>query len=48
MRVDDSPHFFGEWLKRRRQSLDLTQAELAKRVDCSLFALRKIERRGSN
>lgn len=29
MRTADSPLFFGEWLKRRRQSLDLTQAELA-------------------
>lgn len=43
MRAEDSPLFFGEWLKRRRQSLDLTQAELAERVGCSVFALRKIE-----
>lgn len=43
MRADDSPLFFGEWLKRRRQSLDLTQAELAERAGCSVFALRKIE-----
>lgn len=43
MRTADSPLFFGEWLKRRRQSLDLTQAELADRAGCSVFALRKIE-----
>ncbi len=43
MAADDSPLFFGDWLKRRRQSLDLTQAELAERAGCSVFALRKIE-----
>lgn len=43
MRGDESPHFFGEWLKLRRQDLDLTQAELAARAGCSVFALRKIE-----
>ena len=37
------PAYFGEWLKRRRKGLDLTQAELAQRVGCSLPALRKIE-----
>ena len=35
--------FFGEWLKRRRRTLDLTQEELAGRAGCSVFALRKIE-----
>ena len=39
----EPPLYFGEWLKRRRQSLDLTQAELSERVGCSVFALRKIE-----
>lgn len=39
----DAPIFFGEWLKGRRQLLDLTQAELAERAGCSVFALRKIE-----
>ncbi len=39
----DTPTFFNEWLKHRRQRLDLTQAELAARVGCSIFALRKIE-----
>lgn len=43
MAADDSPLFFGDWLKRRRQGLDLTQAELAERAGCSVFALRKIE-----
>ena len=37
------PVYFGEWLKRRRKQLDLTQEELARRADCSVFALRKIE-----
>ena len=34
---------FGDWLKRKRKSLDLTQAELAKAVGCSTAAVRKIE-----
>ena len=34
---------FGYWLRRRRKALDLTQEELAKRVSCSRFAIRKIE-----
>jgi predicted ATPase/transcriptional regulator with XRE-family HTH domain len=37
------PLFFGEWLKRRRKELDLTQDELAKLASCTVFALRKIE-----
>jgi predicted ATPase/transcriptional regulator with XRE-family HTH domain len=32
-----------EWLKRRRQELDLTQEQLAQRASCSVFAIRKIE-----
>jgi predicted ATPase/transcriptional regulator with XRE-family HTH domain len=39
----DFPLYFGEWLKRRRKQLDLTQAELAELACCSVFALRKIE-----
>lgn len=39
----DFPLFFGDWLKQRRKRLDLTQAELAERAYCSVFALRKIE-----
>jgi predicted ATPase/class 3 adenylate cyclase/DNA-binding XRE family transcriptional regulator len=34
---------FGEWLKRRRKALDLTQEQLAQRINCSTSALRKIE-----
>jgi len=37
------PAYFGEWLKRRRNKLDLTQAELGARAGCSVHALRKIE-----
>jgi predicted ATPase/transcriptional regulator with XRE-family HTH domain len=37
------PSYFGEWLKHRRKALDLTQAELAQRAGCSVFAVRKIE-----
>ncbi len=35
---------YGEWVRRRRKHLDLTQAELASKVSCSLSMLRKIER----
>lgn len=34
---------FGEWLRRRRRELDLTQQELAQRVGCTVSTLRKIE-----
>ncbi len=34
---------FGSWLKRRRRALDLTQAELARRVGCATITLQKIE-----
>jgi len=40
---EDSHLYFGEWIKHRRQELDLTQAQLAKRASCSVFAIRKIE-----
>lgn len=36
-------HSFGDWLKRKRKALDLTQAELADQVGCSAAAIRKIE-----
>ncbi len=39
----DYPLYFGDWLKRRRKLLDLTQFELADRAACSVFTLRKIE-----
>jgi predicted ATPase/DNA-binding XRE family transcriptional regulator len=34
---------FGQWLKKRRKTLDLTQAELAKRVGCAVITIQKIE-----
>ena len=34
---------FGEWLKKRRKDLDLTQLDLADRVGCSPFAIQKLE-----
>src|SRR6266508_2188635 len=34
---------FGEWLKRRRRALDLTQEQFAQQINCSTSALRKIE-----
>jgi predicted ATPase/DNA-binding XRE family transcriptional regulator len=34
---------FGSWLRKRRQRLDLTQADLAKLVGCSAITIRKIE-----
>lgn len=34
---------FGEWLRRRRKALDLTQEQLAQQISCSTSALRKIE-----
>lgn len=34
---------FGEWLKRRRGALRLTQEQLAQQVGCSTITLRKIE-----
>lgn len=34
---------FGEWVKKRRKSLDMTREMLAKRVGCSLSAIHKIE-----
>ncbi len=43
MNESDFPLYFGDWIKRRRKALDLTQAELAKLVGCSVFAVRKIE-----
>ncbi len=39
----DRTHSFGYWLRRRRKALDLTQAELAQRVSCSLELIQKIE-----
>jgi predicted ATPase/transcriptional regulator with XRE-family HTH domain len=43
MDKSEFPVYFGEWVKKRRKALDLTQEELAQRAGCSVFALRKIE-----
>src|SRR5262245_12152118 len=37
------PETFGEWLKKRRKALGLTQFELAERIGCSDETIRKIE-----
>ncbi|HEU5100840.1 MAG TPA: tetratricopeptide repeat protein [Roseiflexaceae bacterium] len=34
---------FGDWLRQRRRALDLTQAELARRVGCATGTIKKIE-----
>jgi predicted ATPase/class 3 adenylate cyclase/DNA-binding XRE family transcriptional regulator len=34
---------FGEWLRRRRKALGLTQEQLAQQINCSTSALRKLE-----
>jgi len=34
---------FGDWVKRRRKALDLTQQELARKVGCSVATIFKIE-----
>lgn len=39
----ESPITFGAWLRQQRTLLRLTRAELARRVGCSVSALRKIE-----
>ena len=39
----DTPLPFGEWLKRRRKSRDLTQGQLAKQIHCSITAIKRIE-----
>src|SRR5262245_27116053 len=39
----DDNEFFGQWLRRRRRSLDLTQEALAQRVVCVVDTVRKIE-----
>lgn len=40
MRSDIS---FGQWLKKRRKALDLTQQELARQVGCAVITIQKIE-----
>ena len=42
---------YGNWVRRRRRALDLTQTELAQRVGCARTTIEKIEmdaRRPSN
>ena len=39
----DSPVTFGEWLRQSRNELRLTREQFARRVGCSVSALRKIE-----
>ncbi len=39
----DTAASFGNWLRKRRKALDLTQAELAERLGCALGTLRKWE-----
>lgn len=34
---------FGEWLKRRRGAQGWTQKQLARQINCSISALRKME-----
>ena len=34
---------FGQWLKQRRKTLDLTQEELAQLIGCAVITLYKIE-----
>ena len=34
---------FGRWLRQRRKALDLTQADLADQVGCSVITIQKIE-----
>jgi predicted ATPase/DNA-binding XRE family transcriptional regulator len=38
-----SDQSFGDWLRQRRQELDLTREELARQVGCSSATLRKLE-----
>ncbi|GAB4581982.1 MAG: hypothetical protein Fur0022_47340 [Anaerolineales bacterium] len=39
----DAPLTFGQWLRRRRKTLDLTQVELAARVPCAKGTIRRLE-----
>lgn len=40
----DATASFGYWIRRRRHALDLTQAELARRVGCATVTVSKLER----
>src|SRR5215510_12658606 len=39
----DESASFGYWVRRRRKALDLTQADLARRVGCAEVTIQKIE-----
>src|SRR5437016_1050741 len=39
----DAPASFGQWLRERRQALDLTRAALAHQVGCAVITIKKIE-----
>src|SRR6186997_363892 len=39
----ESIHSFGDWLRRRRKALDLTQDALARQAGCAPGTLKKIE-----
>ena len=42
--METSPNTtFGQWIKKRRKSLDLTQQELAKRVGCATITIQLLE-----
>ncbi|HMQ51000.1 MAG TPA: helix-turn-helix domain-containing protein [Anaerolineae bacterium] len=43
MNTKDTEFTFGQWLRRRRKVLDLTQAELAARVPCARGTIRRLE-----
>lgn len=34
---------FGQWLRRRRKALDLTQDALARQIGCAIITIQKIE-----
>ncbi|MCI0552523.1 MAG: helix-turn-helix domain-containing protein [Anaerolineae bacterium] len=42
-KVNVPGYSFGNWVKRRRKALDLTQHELAAKVGCSASLIFKIE-----
>jgi adenylate cyclase len=46
MTRDENEDFasFGDWIRQRRQALDLTQAALAHQVGCAAVTIKKIER----
>jgi transcriptional regulator with XRE-family HTH domain len=41
--MSKNTEFFGQWLRQRRRSLDLTQTELARLIGCSTVNIRKLE-----